>query len=555
MEKPVIIAVDDDPAVVGAVARDLRNAYGEHYQIVRADSGQAALAAAQELRVQDRPVALFLADQRMPQMSGIEFLEQAIALFPEAKRVLLTAYADTDAAIRAINTVHLDHYLLKPWHPPEQNFYPVLDDLLNDWQASFHPAFQGVRLIDHRWSPQGHQLRDFMARNHIPYRWIDVERNGEADALLDAVSPSLRQLPVLIFEDGTVLSRPSSALLAEQVGISTHSTTPFYDLAIVGGGPAGLAAAVYGASEGLRVAIVEREAPGGQAGTSSHIDNYLGFPAGVSGAELSRRALTQAKRFGAEMILTREVVGLRIEAPYKFVKLSDGAEVSCLALVVASGVSYRRLEAAGIEELTGAGVYYGAVMAEALACANQDLYVVGAGNSAGQGAIVLSKHARTVTLLCRGSELSASMSRYLLEQINETPNIRVRPCTVVEAVAGQGHLAEITLRDFNTGSTEVVPASGLFVFTGAVPCTDWLEGVVERDEHGFLVTGRTLLKEGRRPAASAWPLEREPFLLETSVPGVFAAGDVRADSIKRVAAAVGEGSISVHFIHQYLANL
>ncbi|WP_206995481.1 FAD-dependent oxidoreductase [Trinickia mobilis] len=553
MEKPVILAVDDDPIVAGAVARDLQTAYGEHFQIVRMESGQAALEGARQLRRQNRSVALFIADQRMPQMSGVEFLEQAIDLFPEAKRVLLTAYADTDAAIRAINKVHLDQYLLKPWHPPEQNFYPALDDLLADWQASFRPAFQGIRLLDHRWSPQGHQLRDFLARNHIPYRWLDVERHEETDPLLNSLSPALRQLPVVVFEDGTAMAQPTTGQIAEKVGLRTRSTTPFYDLVIVGGGPAGLAAAVYGASEGLHVAIIECDAPGGQAGTSSHIDNYLGFPAGVSGAELSRRALMQARRFGAEMILTQHAVGLRVEAPYKFVKLSDGSEVSCLALMVASGVSYRKLEARGVQKLTGVGVYYGAATVEALACANQDVYIVGGANSAGQGAMFLSKYARSVTLLCRGPSLNAGMSHYLVEQIHKTENIHVRPNTEVESVGGQGHLSEITLRDLQTGRSDTVTAGGLFVFIGAAPCTEWLRGVVERDEHGFLLTGRSGLKTGTKP--SGWQLERDPFLLEASVPGVFAAGDVRADSVKRVAAAVGEGSIAVHFIHQYLANL
>lgn len=554
MEKPVILAVDDDPEVVADVARDLRLAYGEHYQIVRAESGQAALEAAQQLRLQNRSVALFVVDQRMPGMSGIEFLEQAIALFPQAKRVLLTAYADTEAAIHAINKVHLDYYLVKPWHPPEQNFYPVIDDLLDAWQAAYRGSFQGIRLIDHRWSPQGHQLRDFMARNHIPYIWLDVERPSEAAVLLSALDPAQQhQLPVLIFEDGTVLSRPTSAQIAEKVGLTTHSTMPFYDMLIVGGGPAGLAAAVYGATEGLKSAIIEREAPGGQAGTSSRIENYLGFPAGVSGAELSRRALTQARRFGAEFILTQEVVGARVEGPYKFVKLSDGSELSCHALVVASGMSYRKLDVPGIEDLTGAGVYYGAAMTEAVACANQDLYIVGASNSAGQAAMFLCTYARTVTILCRGPSLSANMSQYLIDQITETPNIHVCPRTVVTAVRGQGHLAEITLSNVETGQSHTVATGGLFICIGAQPCTEWLAGVVERDDHGFVVTGRSLLKKGKRPAG--WHLDRDPFLLETSVPGIFAAGDVRADSVKRVAAAVGEGAITVHLVHQYLAKL
>jgi thioredoxin reductase (NADPH) len=554
MEKPVILAVDDDLDVVAAVARDLRLGYGEHYQIVYAGSGQEALEAAQQLRLQNRAVALFVADQRMPRMSGVEFLQQALTLFPEAKRILLTAYADTEAAICAINQVRLDYYLLKPWHPPEQNFYPIIDDLLDAWQGSHRSNFQGVRLIDHRWSALGHQLRDFMARNHIPYTWLDAERQGEAAVLLGALDPAQQPLlPLLIFEDGAVLSRPTIAQVAEKAGLKTRSTMPFYDLLIVGGGPAGLAAAVYGASEGLKSAIIEREAPGGQAGASSRIENYLGFPAGVSGAELSRRALTQAQRFGAEIILTQEAVALRVEEPYKFVTLSGGAEVSCHALLVASGVSYRKLDAPGVERLTGAGVYYGVAMTEAVVCADQDIYIIGAGNSAGQGAMFLCRHARTVTLVCRGPSVSAQMSQYLVDQINATPNIRMRPDTAVTGVSGQDHLAEITLRDVNTGRQESVAACALFICIGAMPCTDWLDGVVERDEHGFVVTGLALLRDGKRPAG--WRAARDPFLLEASVPGVFAAGDVRAGSVKRVAAAVGEGAITVHLVHQYRAGL
>ena len=553
MEKPIILAVDDDPEVVRAVARYLRQAYGEHYQIVRAESPRAALEAAQQLRLQNRSVALFLVDQRMPEMTGVEFLEQASSLFPEAKRVLLTAYADTEAAIRAINRVHLHYYLLKPWHPPEQNFYPVIDDILDDWRASHRPEFHGISLIDHRWSSHGHQLRDFMARNHIPYRWLDIEREDEAAVLLTQLNRATRQLPVLIFEDGTAVSRPTLATIAEKVGLATHSSTPFYDMLIVGGGPAGLAAAVYGASEGLKCTVIEREAPGGQAGTSSRIENYLGFPSGLSGAELSRRALTQARRFGADIVLTQEVVSARVEGSYKFVRLSDGSEVSCHALVVASGVAYRKLDAPGIEELTGRGVYYGAAMTEAMGCTDQQLYVVGAGNSAGQGAMFLAKYARSVTILCRGPSLAATMSQYLIDQIKQTPNIRVQPRSVVESAAGDGHLSEIAIRDLDTARSETMAADGLFIYIGAAPCTEWLNGEVVRDEHGFIVTGRALLKDGKRPAG--WVADRDPFLLETSVPGIFAAGDVRAGSVKRVAAAVGEGSITVHFVHQYLANL
>jgi thioredoxin reductase (NADPH) len=553
MEKPVILAVDDDPEVVRAVARDLRQAYGEHYQIVRTESPQAALDAVHQLKAQNRSVALFLVDQRMPGMSGVELLEQLMPLFPEAKRVLLTAYADTSAAIRAINRVHLHYYLMKPWHPPEQNFYPVLDDILEDWRAGHRPGFEGIRLIDHRWSPLGHQLRDFLARNHIPYRWLDIENDDDAAALLTQLNRETRQMPVLLFENGTALSRPSMAAVAERVGLITHSSAPFFDMLIVGGGPAGLAAAVYGASEGLKCAIIEREAPGGQAGTSSRIENYLGFPSGLSGSDLSRRALTQARRFGADMILTNSVEEMRANESYKSVRLTDGSEVSCHALVIATGVEYRKLEAPGIEALTGRGVYYGAALTEAMACVGQDLFVVGAGNSAGQGAMFLSRYARSVTILCRGPSLSASMSQYLIDQIGETPNIRVQPNSAVESVAGDGHLTEISIRDRSANTIEARHADGLYIYIGATPCTRWLAEEVMRDEHGFVLTGRSMFKEGKPP--KVWDLPRDPFLLETSVPGIFAAGDVRAGSIKRVAAAVGEGSITVHFVHQYLANL
>jgi len=557
----VILVVDDDPEVVRAVARDLRTAFGEHYQIVRADSGAAALEAARTLKLQNRPVALFLADQRMPGMTGVEFLEQVLPIFPEAKRALLTAYADTDAAIQAINAVHLDYYLMKPWHPPELNLYPVIDELLGDWQASYQPPFEGVRLIDSQWSPEAHQLRDFLARNQIPYRWLDAETNSEARDLIGCL-PGTEQaacgrtdssgLPLVLLADGTRLARPTPAELAERLGLVTHSSTPFFDVIIVGGGPAGLAAAVYGASEGLSTAILEKDAPGGQAGTSSRIENYLGFPAGVSGGELTRRALSQAKRFGAEVVVTRSVEGVRVEGPYKFVRLSDGSELSCHALVIATGVAYRRLDCNGIDALTGAGVYYGAATTEAAGCGEQDVIVVGGGNSAGQGAMFLARYARSVTIVIRGSGLAATMSHYLIDQIGRTENIRVRPCTVVCAVGGNGRLQEVTLRSTDTGIDETRSAAALFIYIGAEPQTDWLDGVIQRDARGFIRTGSMLAREGERSAA--WPLSRAPFLLETSVPGIFAAGDVRCGSVKRVAAAVGEGSIAVQFIHQYLAD-
>jgi len=559
--RPVILIVDDDPEVVRAVARDLRTAFGEHYQIVRADSGAAALEAARTLKLQNRPVALFLADQRMPGMTGVEFLEQVLPIFPDAKRALLTAYADTDAAIRAINAVKLDYYLMKPWHPPELNFYPVIDELLGDWQAGYQPPFEGVRLIDSQWSPEAHHLRDFLARNQIPYRWLDAESSSEARDLIGCL-PGPEQavcgranasgFPLVILADGTRLIRPTPGVVAERLGLATHSSTPFFDLLIVGGGPAGLAAAVYGASEGLSTAILEKDAPGGQAGTSSRIENYLGFPAGISGAELARRALSQAKRFGAEVIVTQSVDSVRVEGSYKFVRLSDGTELSCHALVIASGVAYRKLDCPGIDALTGAGVYYGAATTEATACGEHDVIVVGGGNSAGQGAMFLSRYARSVTIAIRGSGLEATMSRYLIEQIGKTANISVRPGTVVSAVSGNGRLEQVTLRSVDVGADQAVPAAALFIYIGAAPCTDWLDGVVDRDERGFIRTGPGLFYGGERPPG--WTLTRPPFLLETSVPGIFAAGDVRCGSVKRVAAAVGEGSIAVQFIHQYLAD-
>jgi thioredoxin reductase (NADPH) len=507
----------------------------------------------QALKLQNGTVALFVVDQRMPQMSGIEFLERAVDLFPEAKKVLLTAYADTDAAIRAINKVRLDYYLMKPWDPPEQNFYPVLDEVLADWQSSYRPPFEGVVLVDHRWSPLGHQLRDFLARNAIPYRWLDIETSREAQELAVQAPGAESALPLVVLPDGSRLSRPSPGQIAERLGIATRATVPFYDLLIVGGGPAGLAAAVYGASEGLKSAIIEKEAPGGQAGTSSRIENYLGFPSGVSGGELARRALTQARRFGADVILTQEVVGAWVQGPYKFLRLDDASELSCHALLIASGVTYRALGAPGVDALTGAGVYYGAALSEAAGCQDQDIYVVGAGNSAGQGAMFLARYARSVTILCRGEGLQATMSRYLIDQIGETPNIRVRTRAEVESVSGDGRLETVTIKDHAAGTSETLPAGALFVYIGAEPHTDWLAGVVERDRRGFVLTGTDLMHDGKRPAG--WPLDRDPFLLETSVPGIFAAGDVRHDSVKRVAAAVGEGSVTVQFVHRYLAGL
>jgi len=558
MAKPVILTVDDDLEVLQAIARDLRQQYGDRFRIIRADSGAAAIEATQKLKLRNEPVALFLVDQRMPQMSGVEFLEQALKIFPNAKRALLTAYADTDAAIRAINSTQIDYYLLKPWNPPEERLYPVLNDLLDDWFASFRPAFEGIRVIGNRWSPQSHDMKDFLARNQVPYQWLDIELSEEAQKLAAFANCDRLTLPLVLFSDGSSLVQPSIAAVAEKVGLRTQAEKPFYDLIIVGGGPAGLAAAVYGASEGLHTVMIEREAPGGQAGTSSRIENYLGFPSGLSGSDLARRAVTQARRFGVEILSPQEVTGMRVEDPYRFITLSDGSEVSCHALILALGVSWRRLNVPGLDRLTGAGVYYGAAQTEALTCQGEDVYIIGGANSAGQAAMYFSKYARQVTLLVRGESLTKSMSQYLIEQIAETPNIIVQSHSSVIEAKGETSLEAIVIENAVTGELEIVPAVSLFIFIGAVPRTEWLDGAVERDDRGFVVTGPDL-KSGTTlqgaPRPKGWRLDRDPYLLETNVPGVFAVGDVRHGSIKRVASGVGEGSICVQFVHQYLANV
>ena len=554
MAKPVILTVDDDPSVLQAVARDLRKQYGDRFRIVRADSGETALDALHQLKLRNETVATFLVDQRMPQMNGVEFLEQAIALFPEAKRVLLTAYADTDAAIRAINSAKLDYYLLKPWDPPEERLYPVLDDLIDDWLADFRPPFEGIRVVGNRWSPQSHQVKDFLARNQIPYQWMDVELEQEACQLLTyGESDGMQRLPLVLFPDGSRLVQPSNLQIAEQIGLQTQAERPFYDLAIVGGGPAGLAAAVYGASEGLTTVMIEREAPGGQAGSSSRIENYLGFPVGLSGMDLARRAVTQARRFGVEILTPQTVTGVRVQDPYRIISLADGSEISCHALLVATGVSYRKLDIPGEERLRGAGVYYGAAMTEAIACQDEDVFVIGGANSAGQAAMHFSKYARSVTMLVRGDSLTKSMSQYLIDQIEATENITVRTQTSVMEVKGDHNLEAIVLVDSQTGAIETVSATSLFIFIGARPQTDWLDGVVERDGNGFILAGGDLITEKRRP--KGWALDRDPYLLETSVPGIFVAGDVRYGSVKRVASGVGEGSVCVQFVHRYLSKV
>jgi thioredoxin reductase (NADPH) len=551
MAKPVILVIDDDAEVLRALERDLRRKYGSVYRIVRSGSAQAALDALGQLKLRNEPVALLLSDQRMPHVSGIEFLEQAMIIYPDAKRALLTAYADTDAAIRAINSVKIDYYLMKPWEPPETQLYPVADELLDDWQAAYRPAFEGIRVIGHRWSAVGHQIKDFLARNQVPYHWMDVEADAEAPRLIELAGADPARLPLVLFPDGTMQVNPTISELAARVGFQMRAALPFYDLVIVGAGPAGLAAAVYGASEGLRTILIEREAPGGQAGTSSRIENYLGFPQGISGAELARRAVTQARRFGVEVLAPQEVTGVRVDGPYRIITLADGSSINCHALLIATGVSYRKLDISGIEQLTGAGVYYGAAMVEAMACQGEEVYMVGGANSAGQAAVFFARYASKVVMLVRGDSLASSMSRYLIDQIAATPTIEVRSNTRLVEVHGETSLQAVTLANSRTGETETAPAKSLFIFIGAEPRTDWLAGIVERDAHGFIMAGADLAREGR----GARPLDPVPSLLATSVPGIFVAGDVRSGSIKRVASSVGEGSIAVQLVHRYLATL
>ncbi len=553
--KPILLTVDDDPEVLRAIERDVRRKYGKDYRVLRADAGATALDALRQVGERGEPVALFLVDQRMPRMSGVEFLEQARALFPDAKRVLLTAYADTEAAIKAINTVKVDYYSLKPWDPPEENLYPVLDDLLSDWQANYRPPFEGIRVVGHRWSADSHALKDFLGRNGVPYQWLDIESTGnEARGLLAKAGLDAGRLPVVLLAEGTSLVEPTLQEVAEKIGRRTSAENPFYDLIIVGGGPAGLAAAVYGASEGLETMLVEREAPGGQAGTSSRIENYLGFPSGLSGGDLARRAVAQAQRFGVEILSPQEVTGIRVEDPYRYARLADGSELSCHALLIATGVQYRTLDVPGVERLTGAGVYYGAAMTEALSCTGDDVCIVGGANSAGQAAMYFARYARQVTILVRGASLATSMSQYLIDEIAEQPNIVVRAHSQVAEACGGESLERLVIADGETGERESVPAKALFIFIGALPRTDWLDGTVQRDAQGFLLAGPDLQRDDKGRIAG-WTIDRDPFLLETSVPGVFVAGDVRHRSIKRVASGVGEGSIAVQFIHQYLSKV
>jgi len=550
MGKPAIIAVDDDPQVLAAVSRDLRSRYGEEFRIVRSGSGAEALDAVRELSSRGETVAAYVVDQRMPEMTGTEFLAAARDVHPDAKKVLLTAYADTEAAIDAINTVGLDHYLMKPWDPPEDNLYPILDDLLDDWRADVPAPFDGIRIAGARWSPISHDVRDFLARNQIPYRFLDVERDSEAATMVSNATGGAGTVPIVFFPDGTNLVQPSHVELAEKVGLQTEARNPFYDLIIVGAGPAGLGAGVYGASEGLRTAIIERQATGGQAGTSSRIENYLGFPQGISGKDLARRATTQARKFGAEILTAVEVESVRVDDSVRVVQLSDGSELGCHALVVATGMTIRKLGVPGHERLVGAGIYYGAAPSEAVEYKGGHVFVVGAANSAGQAAMMLSKYVGQVTILVRGTSLEAKMSQYLVDQIRATPNIDVRTTTQVAEVKGAERLEAIVLRDLATGALEEVASNGMFIFIGARPHSDFLDGIVGRDERGFVLTGPEVMAADGLP--TAWPLERDPFLMETSVPGIFAAGDVRAGVVRRVASAVGQGAVCVSLIHGYL---
>jgi thioredoxin reductase (NADPH) len=551
LNKPVLLVVDDDPQVLAAVRRDLRSRYREHYTIMSAASGQEALTAARELKSRGDSLAIVISDQRMPGMQGSEVLARSREVYPLARRVLFTAYSDIEAAVRAINEAHLDHYLSKPWDPPEECLFPVIDDLLDAWQAEYLPEAKGIRLVGDQWSPQSHAIKDFLASNLIPYRWLDITRNPDARVLLDATGINAGELPALFFEDGSVLRNPEPRQVAERLGRSLSAAFDVYDLAIVGAGPAGLAAAVYGASEGLRTLLLDRRAPGGQAGSSSRIENYLGFPAGVSGSDLTRRALLQAQRLGAEFLAPLEVTGVSIDAGYKRLALADGREIVTRSLLAATGMFYRELPAPGVAEHTGAGVYYGAATTEAPVFSDRRAFVVGGGNSAGQGAMHLARYAKEVHIVVRRDSLRDTMSQYLIDQIEKTPNIQVRFRTQIERVEGEGHVERIALTSLDDGLCRVEQADALLVFIGSRPMSDWLPPDVMRDAKGFVLTGRDLIAtEGY---TRIWKERREPLPLETSVPGVFAAGDLRTGAMNRVASAVGEGSMVVRLAHEYLA--
>ena len=553
MAKPVILTLDDEVQVLNAIDRDLRAHYGKDYRVVKATSPTLALETLEQLKTRNEQVALLLVDQRMPEMEGTEFLAQALKLYPEARKVLLTAYADTRAAITAINDIGLDHYLMKPWSPPEQNLYPVLDDVLDDWQATVPVPYDGIRVAGTLWSATSHRVKDFLARSQIPYQWLDIERDAETRTLVESLNEGQGRLPVVFFPDGSTLIEPDLSALADKVGLQTRPSQPFYDVIIVGAGPAGLAAAVYGASEGLRTLLIDKETTGGQAGTSSRIENYLGFPKGLSGADLARRATSQATRLGAEILTAQEVTAIRADGPYRFVTLSDGTELSSHAVIIASGVSVRMLEVPGIEGLTGAGVYYGAAISEAAHYAGEHVFVVGGANSAGQAAMFFSRYAAQVTMLVRGDSLAKGMSQYLVDQIESTGNIEVRLGASVAEVHGTDRLEGLTIKSKGADEVETVPAAALFIFIGAKPHTGFVPDDIERNDAGFILTGPDLVVDGRRP--KGWPLQRDPYLLETNVPGILAVGDVRQGVVRRVAAAVGQGSTAISFVHQYLRTV
>jgi len=552
MSKPVIVTVDDEPQVSDAIERDLRKHYRKDYQIIKNSSGPQALETVHQLKQRNTPIALFLADQRMPDMGGTEFLSEAMKFYPDARKVLLTAYADTDAAISAINDVGLDYYLMKPWDPPEQNFYPILDDLLSDWLATAQLPYDGIRVAGTLWSCSCHNVKDFLSRSQIPYQWLDIEQNNEARELVESFNRKEHQLPIVFFPDGSVLINPDITELAEKAGLQTKATQPFYDLIIVGAGPAGLAGAVYGSSEGLKTLLIDMETTGGQAGTSSRIENYLGFPKGLSGADLARRATAQATRLGTEILTARKATKINVKDPYRYVTLNDGTELSCKALIIATGVSLRQLSIPGIEKLTGAGVYYGAALSEAEHYKDQHVFIVGGANSAGQAAMFFSGYASKVTMLVRSS-LSKSMSHYLIDQINSTSNIEILSKTEVIEVHGKDRLQSITIKNSETGKTDTIKTPAMFLFIGAAPHTEIVRGVLELSEAGFILTGPDLIKNQKRP--KNWRLKRDPYLMETSIPGIFAAGDVRHGAVRRVASAVGQGSITVNFVHEYLKTV
>jgi thioredoxin reductase (NADPH) len=550
--RPVILAVDDHPSVLSAVLRDLRRRYAREYRTLGAESGPAALELVQDLSTRNQPLSLMVVDQRMPEMTGVEFLREALRLYPGAKRVLLTAYADMDAAIQAINEVRLDHYLMKPWDPPEDRLYPILDDLLEDWRAGFEPPFEGVRIVGVRWSPDDHRIKDFLTRNQVPFRWLDVETDPEGARLAELSGVDTDGLPLVLFPDGSSVSRPDITDIGLRIGLRSQPRARSYDLVVVGAGPAGLAAGVYAASEGLATLLLEGEAPGGRAGMSSRIENYLGFPVGLSGGDLARRAVAQAKRFGAEILSPMRATGIRVEGEYRVVELADGSEISSQAVIIASGISYGTLDVPGIDALAGAGVYYGAALTEALAVKDQDVFIVGGGNSAGQAAVYLAQYARSVTILARARSLNPTMSQYLISQMENITNAQVRTgATVLEAI-GTDRLEALRVQDLAAGGEETVRASALFIFIGATARTEWLDGVIKRDRQGYVLTGPDVMQDGKRP--QGWDQRRDPFLLESSVSGVFVAGDVRHRSVKRIASAVGEGSMAVQFVHGHLAS-